>query len=105
MTESHFRVLALDYGTKRIGIALSDEGRMLASARGTIANGPNAIADILQLISKENVKQVLLGIPMTLANTESDMTREVRKFEQRLRVALEPLGINLTTRDERLTSV
>jgi putative Holliday junction resolvase len=96
-------VLALDYGTKRIGVALSDEGRMLASARGIMPNDANTIANIRELIAKENVKTVLLGIPMTLGNTESDMTKEVRKFETKLRAALPE--IELLPRDERLTSV
>ena len=98
-----YRVLAIDYGTKRIGIALSDEGRMLASARGTIANDPETIRNIQRLTSKENVRTIVLGIPTTLRNSESEMTREVRKFEERLRASLQ--GIEIVTRDERLTSV
>ena len=99
----HYRVLAIDYGTKRIGIALSDEGRMLASARGIIANDASLISNLQRLIAKENVRTVILGIPTTLGNTDSDMTREVRKFETKLRESLQ--GIDIITRDERLTSV
>jgi putative Holliday junction resolvase len=98
-----YRILALDYGTKRIGVALSDEGRMLASARGTIANDAKTLANISELIIKENVRTVILGIPMTLSNTESAMTKEVRVFETKLRAAL--ANAEVITRDERLTSV
>ncbi len=105
MSADRFRVLAIDYGTKRLGIAISDEMRMLASSRGVIANGPQMIAHIADLAKSENVRVVLLGIPRTLKNTESQMTAEVLKFRDKLAKALDPLGIKLEARDERLTSI
>ena len=99
------RVLALDYGTKRIGIAISDELRMLASPRGIIPNGPDMIKQIVQLVQKENVRVVVLGVPRTLSNTESQMTTQVLKFKAKLSLALEAIGVPLETRDERLTSI
>src|SRR5438105_1401638 len=105
MINDRFRVMAIDYGTKRMGIAISDEGRMLASARGTILNTAHVIPTLVKTIATENIRTVVLGIPMTLANTESDMTRKVKTFEQKLRSALEAVGVILITRDERLTSV
>jgi putative Holliday junction resolvase len=98
-----YRVLAIDFGTKRMGIAISDEGRMLATARGTIPNDAQTISNIRDLIAKENIRTAILGIPMTLANTESDMTKQVRAFETKLRAAIP--GTEIITRDERLTSV
>jgi putative holliday junction resolvase len=99
------RVLAIDYGTKRIGIALSDELRMLASPRGTIVSSPKAIEEIVRLVRSEHVGAVLLGIPRTLSNTQSAMTAEVLRFHDKLAIALEPFGIPLEKRDERLTSL
>ena len=99
------RVLAIDYGTKRLGIAISDEMRMLATSRGVIANGPKMISDIISLIRSENIRLVILGIPRTLSNTESAMTAEVLRFRDKLSKTLEPIGITLETRDERLTSL
>ena len=99
------RVLAIDYGTKRLGIAISDEMKMLASSRGVILNGPKMIPDILSLIRSENIRLVILGIPRTLSNTESAMTAEVLRFRDKLAKSLDPLGIALETRDERLTSL
>jgi putative Holliday junction resolvase len=100
-----FRVLAIDYGSKRIGIAISDEMQMLASSRGIIPNGPKMIAEILSLVQSEQIRLVILGIPRTLSNTESAMTTEVLRFRDKLAKSLEPLGIILETRDERLTSL
>lgn len=102
---NRYRILALDYGTKRVGIAISDEGRMLGTARGTIDNNQQLIKRILSLVTEENIRTVLLGMPRTLRNTESAMTLEVTKFRNRLQTALDPLGVQLETRDERLTSI
>lgn len=99
------RVLAIDYGTKRIGIAISDELRMLASPRGTIVSGPKAIEEIVALVRREKVGAVILGVPRTHSNTHSAMTAEVLRFHDKLLAALQPLGITLEKRDERLTSL
>jgi putative Holliday junction resolvase len=99
------RILAIDYGTKRLGIAISDEMQMLASSRGIIANGSKLIPEILTLIRSEHIHLVILGIPRTLSNTESAMTKEVLRFRDKLAKSLEPLGVTLETRDERLTSL
>ncbi len=105
MAETRSRVLAIDYGTKRLGLAISDELQMFAHPRGTIANGPAMMDEILTLIHRETIRTVVLGIPRTLSNTESEMTSEVLQFGETLMRALEPLGIKLERRDERLTSL
>ena len=105
MTQERYRVLAIDYGTKRIGLAISDEMRMLASARGVIANTHKTIHEISELVKKEHVRIVLLGLPKTLSNTDSDMTKQVRSFGAKLETALQLLNITLIFRDERLTSI
>ena len=105
---SLYRVMAIDFGTKRLGIAVSDEMRMLASPRGVIMNGPEMIREIVELIRNQNVRIVLLGIPRTLRNTESDMTAQVLKFGEKLEATLArapELGVTLVRRDERLTSI
>jgi len=79
--------------------------QMLATSRGIIANGPKMIAEILSLLTSENIRLVILGIPRTLRNTESAMTAEVLRFRDKLAKSLEPLGVVLETRDERLTSL
>lgn len=99
------RVLALDLGTKRIGLALSDELRMLATPIGYIENRKSALNDILYLISEKNVGTVILGLPTTLSGTDSQWTTEVRNFGEKLRAALEQRGIEFHFYDERLTSI
>ncbi len=99
------RVLAIDYGTKRLGIAISDEMQMLATSRGIIANGPKMITEILSLVESEHIRLVILGIPRTLRNTESAMTAEVLRFRDKLSQSLAPLSVSVESRDERLTSL
>ena len=103
--KERYRVLAIDYGTKRIGLAISDELRMLASARGTIDNSVSTKAELIGLVEREGIRAVVLGMPLTLRNTDSTMTVEVRKFKEKLEGWLRPLGVEILIRDERLTSM
>ena len=99
------RILAIDYGTKRIGIAISDPLGIFATPRGIIENGPRAMSELKSLIISENVRTVIIGIPRTLRNTESEMTAQVMRFRDKLIALLTPLGIPVESRDERLTSM
>src|SRR5436190_9977729 len=78
------RVLAIDYGTKRIGLAISDELRMLARPIGFLENTNRLQKEILGLIEKEKIGCVILGLPRTLAGTDSDFTKDVRAFAEKL---------------------
>jgi putative Holliday junction resolvase len=102
---NYSRVLAIDYGTKRIGIAISDPLRMFATPRGVIENGPRKMKELQELILTENVTTVIVGIPRTLRNTESEMTAEVIRFRDKLIQLLTPLGVSVESKDERLTSI
>ena len=99
------KVLAIDYGTKRIGLALSDDLRMLARAIGVIDRQGDALGKILQLIEKEKVDTVIIGLPRNLDATDSMMTTEVRGFAERLFNRLDALDIAHFFHDERLTSI
>jgi putative holliday junction resolvase len=99
------RILAIDYGTKRIGIAISDPLAIFATPRGIIENGPRAMSELKSLITSEHVCTVIVGIPRTLRNTESEMTAEVIRFRDKLIKMLTPLGVSVESRDERLTSL
>ena len=98
------RVLAIDYGTKRVGIAISDELGMLAFSRGTIDNRADLADQILSFLKREHITTVVLGVPTTLSGNTSEMTKEVLKFRDKLQDVL-PENVSLETRDERLTSL
>lgn len=99
------RALAIDYGTKRIGLALSDELRILATPIGTIENRKSALNDLLYLIAENNVGAVILGLPTALSGGDSAWTQEVRLFGEKLKAALDARGIEFHFYDERLTSI
>jgi putative holliday junction resolvase len=99
------RIMAVDFGTKRIGIAISDEMQILASARGVIDNDPMSIRELVARAKAEGVIKVVLGLPRSLKNEDSDMTRQVRSFGEKLQLQLEEANIDFEFRDERLTSV
>ena len=99
------RVLAIDYGSKRVGLAISDELRMLARPIGVLENTNRLQKEILSLIEKENVGCVLLGLPRTLSGTDSEFTTTVRSFGEKLFTKLDAINIEHHYHDERLTSV
>jgi putative Holliday junction resolvase len=99
------RVLGIDYGTKRIGLALSDELRMLARPIGFLENTNRLHKEILALIEKENIGCVILGLPKTLSGTDSEFTTKVRDFAEKLFAKLDTKNIEHHFHDERLTSV
>jgi len=99
------RVLAIDYGTKRIGLAISDELRMLARPIGFLENTNRLQKEILALIQKEQVGCVIVGLPKTLAGNDSLFTTHVRAFADTLFTKLDAKNIEHYFHDERLTSV
>lgn len=102
--EEHYRVMALDYGERRIGVACSDELRILATGRGVVNNSSLMFKEILSLITSLNVRVVIVGLPTTLQGTQSASTKFAVNFADKLK-ALLPEGIELFQRDERFTSL
>ena len=103
--EKYSKVLSIDYGSKRIGLAISDELRMLARPIGFLDNTNRLQKDILALVEKEKVGIVLVGLPKTMSGTDSDFTRDVRTFAEKLFAKLDAKNIEHHFHDERLTSV
>jgi len=98
------RIMGIDYGTKRIGIALSDELQMMAHASDSIDRGAvgNVMEALKGLVRDNGVGEIVVGLPVSMNGTYSDMTREVMIFVDELKGSV-PVAVN--TWDERLTSV
>jgi putative holliday junction resolvase len=97
------RILAVDYGRRKIGLALSDELGLTARPLGTIRR-VNRRADLKRLgqICKENsVARVIVGHPLHLSGEAGEMAAETARFASRLR---KETGIETELVDERLTS-
>jgi len=98
------RCLGLDIGDRWIGVALSDPGGILASPFSIIerTDDGQALAAIADIINKEQVGQVVVGLPLSLDGTLSGQAEKVKNFARKL---AEHIKIPLEYRDERLTTV
>ena len=95
-------VLGIDFGRSRIGVAISDELRLLAHPLETISAGKNAAKRIAEIVRERKIDHVVVGLPRNMDGTFGAAASEAQKFVQELR-ALVPSEI--TTWDERLTTV
>jgi putative Holliday junction resolvase len=99
------RVLALDYGSARCGVAISDPTGVLATPLEAVLQpaGRSGMGRILALVRELDAERVVVGLPLSLAGGDSEQTREVRAFaavlEKRLR------GTPVELYDERFTTV
>jgi putative Holliday junction resolvase len=98
-------VVALDYGRRRVGVAVTDPGRVLATPHSAIGAGipPVEPADeLLQLLRELEAREIVVGVPLNMDGSEGEMAREARRFAARL---AERTGLQVHQRDERLSSV
>lgn len=95
------KILSIDYGKKRTGLALSDELQIFAFGHGTVES--HLLKDyLIQLYQKEKFTEIVLGEPKTLSNEVSETTEMVYKFQKVLQSWFPTLKIELV--DERFTS-
>jgi putative holliday junction resolvase len=97
------RILAVDYGRKRIGLALSDELRMTARPLATIVrtNRQDDLRRLREICRDNGVMRIVVGQPLHMTGEISPMAEETARFAARLE---KQLGIQVEIADERLTS-
>src|SRR5215471_1547318 len=97
------RILALDHGTKRIGVAVSDELKMLAQPLEFIPAEPFSkfLERLKVLLAEKEVELVLVGMPRNMDGSYGPAALKVEEFVARLRNAI---AVPIKTWDERLTS-
>ena len=98
------RVLGIDYGRRRIGLALSDEEGILASPLPTYVRERSEARDIAalsSLIDKHGVTAVVIGLPLNMNGSRGEMAREAEAFADRIR---QETALPVEPFDERLTS-
>jgi len=97
------RILGLDYGSKRIGVAMSDELGITAQGLATIIrkNQKQAIEEIAEWIKTYSVEKIVIGYPIKLDGTEGIQCEKIRKFAKLLEAKFR---IPVITWDETLTT-
>ena len=95
------KVLAIDFGLKRTGLALSDESKIFAFGLKTVES-KNLMSELKQLVSKEKLDTIVIGEPKRLDTSDSHITENVRLLKQALEKEFPLLKIHLI--DERFTS-
>ncbi len=97
------KVLALDYGSARTGVAVSDPTGTLARPVGIVEKVGTAagLEGLLRTIGEEQPERVVVGLPLTLRGEEGEQARETLGFVEALRAAVD---IPVVTYDERFTS-
>ena len=95
------RIIGLDYGTKRVGIAETDDLKIIASPLVTV-HSKDVIQFIKDYILKHDVESVVIGHPKNLDATDTDATKLVNDFVKNLKKKIPAL--NIIMEDERFTS-
>jgi putative Holliday junction resolvase len=95
------RILAIDYGTKRTGLAVTDPMQIIATALETVDTS-QLISYLKKYFEKEQVEEIVIGMPKKLNNTDSENAAAVRKFIELFKQTFP--NHKLTEVDERFTS-
>lgn len=97
------KVLALDYGSARTGVAVSDETGTIARPVGVVerAGTKVGLARVAELVREEEAERVVVGLPLTLRGGRGPQAKETERFVEALRPLLE---VPVETFDERFTT-
>ena len=97
------KVVALDFGRARTGVAVSDPTGTLARPLGVVEQAATSagLARVAELVREEGAEQVVVGLPLTLRGDRGEQARETEAFVERLRATVD---VPVETFDERFTS-
>ena len=97
------RALGIDYGEKRVGLALSDRLNLIASPYKTLQNisETDLISKIKKIVFEKEVKIFVIGLPLNMKGKDSAQTKKVRRFKKLLSI----LELPIFYEDERFSSI
>jgi len=95
------RIVAIDLGMKRTGLAVTDPLKIIATALETVETSRLEVY-LKDYVTREPVERIVLGFPRRLNNEDNEMTPQVRKLEVRLKEIFPSIPVSLV--DERFTS-
>ncbi len=97
------RTLGIDFGSKRVGLALSDRLNLIASPYKTLnyISEKELIAQLKSIVYENNIEIFVLGLPINMKGEDTIQTKKVRNFKK----LLSGLGLPVIYEDERLSSI
>lgn len=95
------KFLAIDYGSRRTGLAVCDPSQTICSPLAVLDSTRDLIAQITEFIKTENAEAVVIGLPLNMDDSEGPQAKSVRQFAADLAKSIE---IQIHFQDERLTS-
>ncbi len=98
------RILAIDHGTVRIGLAISDEMELTASPLQTVDAKHEAEREIVRIVREKHIARIIIGMPYLMSGERGDAAERVEKFADKLGKALQH-EVPIDFVDERLSSV
>jgi len=93
-----YKIMALDIGSKRIGIALSDYLLITANRHSYIPRDKDSVTKIVKIANENNVKKIIIGVPYNMDGTIGSQAQDCIDFSKQIE------GFEIVCEDERLTS-
>lgn len=105
LKETKGRLLGIDFGEARTGLAISDASRMLASGVGNIKGGglERSVEAIAEVVQTERISGIVLGLPVNMNGTEGPRAARIRQFGAMLEEKMPDIPVALM--DERMTTM
>ena len=97
------RALGIDFGEKRVGLALSDRLNLIASLYKTLQyiSENDLISEIKKIVIDKEIEVFVIGLPLNMKGEDSDQTKKVRRFKNLLSI----LELPIVYEDERFSSI
>ena len=97
------RALGIDFGEKRVGLALSDRSNLIASPYKTLQyiSKNDLISEIKKIVIDKEIEVFVIGLPLNMKGEDSDQTKKVRRFKNLLSI----LELPIIYEDERFSSI
>lgn len=95
------RILGIDFGTRRIGLSISDPLHILAQSLTTLQNDATTFKALAEIVKQEGVELIVVGMPFNLKGAKGSKAQEVEEFIARLE---QVIGVTVVRWDERFTS-
>ena len=98
----YMKILAIDFGTKTLGLAMTDTDLDIVFPFGTMANfEPKVFLNIKDLVLKEDFEKIVMGLPLGMNNEETEATKRVHEFATKLEAEV---GMSIAFADERFST-